>query len=151
MSMKQKVYLNFPITMIPPIYNDDDVKQAMENIIRYGIVAYCIGKRVGFKDALAEMNITAGMGYEARKRTRARQNQAYSPALTLKEHLNSVMPKRTTRIIGTRLYPYAESLPCVVSWGQRITQSASGDLSYQEWPDLRKAWKKIGIPLLSRS
>lgn len=43
--------------MIPPIYKDD-VGQAIENIIRYGIVAYSIGKRIGFKDAIGEMGIT---------------------------------------------------------------------------------------------
>ena len=56
--MAKKVYLNFPISLIPPIYNDNDVYDAMESIINYGIASFWIGKKVDIAVALKEMGIT---------------------------------------------------------------------------------------------
>ncbi len=68
MAKEKKVYLNFPITLIPPIYKGKDVVKAIDDIIMYGIVAYCVGKNKGYEDALEEMGITSKLSYEEQKK-----------------------------------------------------------------------------------
>lgn len=60
--MAKKVYLNFPITMIPPIYNDEDAERAIDNIISYGIALYIERNKVSREMAGKQLGITIGPG-----------------------------------------------------------------------------------------
>ena len=45
------MYLNFPVCMIPPIYKDKDVVNALNNIIKYGIAIFINRNNVSKKEA----------------------------------------------------------------------------------------------------
>lgn len=64
MSKEKKVYLNFPVSMIPPIYTDKDVWKAIDNIISYGIMVFIKQHNVSKKEAGEHLGITIGSSIE---------------------------------------------------------------------------------------
>ena len=62
---EKRVYLNFPISMIPPIYKDEDINKAIERIVCYGFYSYCIGKGLGLIDAFIDNDFQISENYDA--------------------------------------------------------------------------------------
>lgn len=55
--MSKKKYINFPVSMIPPIYKNEDVFDAMTNIIAFGIGCLVVGKKMCMFDAREALGI----------------------------------------------------------------------------------------------
>ena len=64
MSKAKKIYLNFPISMIPPIYSDEDAYNAIDNIISYAIMAFIKQSKATKQEAGAFLGISIGPSLE---------------------------------------------------------------------------------------
>lgn len=53
-----KIYINFPISLIPPLYLDKNGHQAITNILYAGIITYCMGRKLTLSEALDTMGLT---------------------------------------------------------------------------------------------
>lgn len=59
--MAKKVYLSFPVSLIPSLYEKETVKEGMGDMIHYAISVFMEGKGIGLRDALEEMGIMWGV------------------------------------------------------------------------------------------
>lgn len=62
---REKVYLNFPISLVPPIYEDEDVYQALNNVIIYGLMLYVKKHKVSVEEAGHFLGITVRQPLES--------------------------------------------------------------------------------------
>jgi len=56
--MAKKVYLTFPVSLIPSLYEKKDVYEGMADMINYGIFVFMKGQKKAIREALNEMGIS---------------------------------------------------------------------------------------------